>query len=89
MAGLPTQLIERAQEILESLLSDNSTKNTTKARKPNTKAIHPKRNPPYQLSFFELQDHELRDKIASIDPDKLAPLEALQILYDLKKMLNI
>ncbi|HPD33585.1 MAG TPA: DNA mismatch repair protein MutS [Candidatus Kapabacteria bacterium] len=89
MAGLPTQLIERAEEILETLLSDDSTKNTTKARKPNTKAIHPKRNPPYQLSFFELQDHELRDKIASIDPEKLTPLEALQILYDLKKMLNI
>ncbi len=88
MAGLPIQLIERAQEILETLLSSDNSKNTTKAKKPNTKAILPKRNPPYQLSFFELQDHELRDKIASIEPENLSPLEALQILYNLKKMLN-
>ncbi|MEN6294679.1 MAG: DNA mismatch repair protein MutS, partial [Chloroherpetonaceae bacterium] len=88
MAGLPIQLTDRAQEILETLLSTDNSKNTTKAKKPNTKAILPKRNPPYQLSFFELQDHELRDKIASIEPENLSPLEALQILYNLKKMLN-
>lgn len=89
LAGLPMQLIDRAQEILDTLISDDNTQNTTKARKPNTKAIPPKRNPPYQLSFFELQDHELRDKIASINPEKLSPLEALQILYDMKKMLKL
>jgi DNA mismatch repair ATPase MutS len=83
------QLIDRAQEILDTLISDDNTQNTTKARKPNTKAIPPKRNPPYQLSFFELQDHELRDKIASINPEKISPLEALQILYDMKKMLKL
>lgn len=89
MAGLPIPLIERSQEILETLLTTDETTNPTKAKKPNTKAIHPKRNPPYQLSFFELQDNELRDKINSIDPEKLSPIEALQILFDLKKMLNL
>jgi len=89
MAGLPIPLIERSQEILETLLTTDETTNPTKAKKPNTKAIHPKRNPPYQLSFFELQDNELRDKINSIDPEKLSPIEALQILFDFKKMLNL
>jgi hypothetical protein len=48
--------------------------------------ISPKKHINQQLSIFEFHDDELRQKLLTINPENLSPLEALQLLYELKKM---
>jgi DNA mismatch repair protein MutS len=88
IAGMPKELTDRAYEILNTI-SDVQTKdapNQFKAQKANTKMISPKKHINQQLSIFEFHDDELRQKLLTINPENLSPLEALQLLYELKKM---
>jgi DNA mismatch repair protein MutS len=88
IAGMPKELTDRAYEILNTI-SDVQTKdapNQFKTQKANTKMISPKKHINQQLSIFEFHDDELRQKLLTINPENLSPLEALQLLYELKKM---
>lgn len=89
IAGMPIDLTIRAEEILKTI-SDIKPENSSsqfKTQKANTKMISPKKHIKEQLSIFEFYDDKIRQKLQSINPEKLSPLEALQILYELKKML--
>jgi DNA mismatch repair protein MutS len=89
LAGMPKELTDRAEEILSSIsVPDVHTDNNEEFKiiKANTKSISSKKRIPEQLSIFEFRDDELRQKLRSINPEKLSPLDALQILYELKKI---
>lgn len=85
MAGLPSKLTSRAEELLEQLEKSDHENTQSKTKKADTKSIKPRKVEPRQLSIFEFRDDELREKILSIDVDKITPIQALQILYELKK----
>jgi DNA mismatch repair protein MutS len=73
MAGLPDNVITRAKEILR-----NFEKREERARRKDE----------FQINLFEYKDEELRDIINKIDVDKMTPLEALNKLVELKKLIK-
>lgn len=83
MAGLPEEVTERAKEILKNL--EGSHLNVHGANKAETLRKAP---PPPQLTLFELKDDAIREELASLEIEKMTPLEALQKLADLKRQVN-
>lgn len=86
MAGLPRKLTSRAEELLE-LLQKADEQNPSKTHKrPNTKTIKPRKVEPQQLSIFEFRDDEIREKLKQVDVEKITPIQAIQILFELKEL---
>lgn len=84
MAGLPYDVIRRANEII--LLLDGGGEE--EIIRPDTTKIKPVKaryefHNPDQLAIFEVRDDFLRARISELNPDELTPLQALQILTDL------
>ena len=91
MAGMPPQVLKRANSMLE-LLESKSEKISDlnpKASKTKKKVEEDKVGAGYQLSFIQLDDPtllEIRDKLLDIDIDTLTPIEALLKLNEIKKL---
>ena len=86
MAGLPKSVTERAKQILEEL---EGKAGEQKLSKP-TKQIATNREG-YQLKLFEIRDpvlEEIRDRINAADINNLTPIDALNLLNDIKKMIK-
>jgi len=86
MAGMPQSIVKRANNILKQLETDNRKQGISK---PITD-IQEKREG-YQLSFFQLDDpvlSQVRDEIKSLDVNNLTPMEALNKLNDIKKIVS-
>ena len=75
MAGLPDSVIERAWHIFKQLEVNHATDNKIK---DNTSP---------QISFFNTSE-PLLDELRDIDPEKMTPLEALQVLTRLHNSAN-
>jgi len=82
LAGLPRSVLHRAQEILTELESDHSGK---LSKKPKGRRGHPTELPILQMSLFG-QSPPVVDELRKLDPDSLSPLDALNKLYELRKM---
>jgi DNA mismatch repair protein MutS len=85
LAGLPAPVIARARDILSSLERDE----LSRAGRPALSGAPPA--PQAQLGLFQAQpepDDRLRERIKEIDLNRTTPLEALQILSELKKALE-
>ena len=91
MAGMPPQVLKRANSMLE-LLESKSEKISDlnpKASKTKKRVVEDKAGAGYQLSFIQLDDPtllEIRDKLLDIDIDTLTPIEALLKLNEIKKL---
>ncbi|MDT8420554.1 MAG: DNA mismatch repair protein MutS [Desulfuromonadales bacterium] len=84
LAGLPVAVIERAKEILHNLeAGEFSTSGDPRLGKGKDQ---PGRQPDPQLSLFQADD-ELRKRLASIDVGMTTPIEALNLLDELKRLL--
>ncbi len=86
MAGLPKSVVQRAEEILHTL--ENSHAQGEMA--PPVQEIEDTKKG-YQLSLFTLDDPLLkcvRDEFENLDLNNITPLEALQKLHDIKKILG-
>ncbi len=84
MAGMPNQVLNRANKILKRLEKSHSSEELTEEIRALSKEE-------MQLSFFKLDDpllEELRDEILNIDIDTLTPVEALMKLNEIKRMLQ-
>ncbi|MDR1330595.1 MAG: DNA mismatch repair protein MutS [Tannerella sp.] len=87
MAGMPKSIVKRAGEILKQLESD-SRQADVKSKPVGQIAAG---GEGYQLNFFQLDDpvlSRIRDEIAHIDVNNLTPLEALNRLGEIKKIVN-
>jgi DNA mismatch repair protein MutS len=91
LSGVPPKVVERAHEILKNIEKGEfdhlgkpriaaSTQAKNKKRR-DTVAKHPS-----QLNLFASASDPLREKLETIKPDTLAPIEALNLLYELKKL---
>ena len=86
IAGMPKSIVKRANAILKQLESENAQVGKTAA----TKGIAEQRNA-MQLSFFQLDDPvlcQIRDEILGLDINNLTPVEALNKLNDIKKIVS-
>ena len=86
MAGMPKSIVKRANDILHQLETDNRQQGIAKP----TAEIASGRDG-MQLSFFQLDDPvlcQVRDEILNLDVNNLTPLEALNKLNDIKKIIG-
>ncbi|MBT8397100.1 MAG: DNA mismatch repair protein MutS [Gemmatimonadetes bacterium] len=81
LAGLPSELLERARELLEELEGTHSGGGQGLGRGGDHRpASEP---PPHQLSLFA-QEHPVVSRIRELEVEGLTPLEALNVLADMK-----
>ncbi|HEY6839023.1 MAG TPA: DNA mismatch repair protein MutS, partial [Geobacteraceae bacterium] len=83
LAGLPIEVIERAREILHNLEKGEYTDGGA-PRLAGGKGGEVKSSP--QLSLFDEQEDLLRKRLKGLSISTLTPLEALNILDELKRM---
>lgn len=87
MAGMPKSIVKRADEILHQLEAENRQEGIS--AKPH--AAKQTSSDGIQLSFFQLDDPvlcQIRDEILNLDVNNLTPLEALNKLNDIKKIVK-
>ena len=87
MAGMPKSIVKRANEILKQLESDNRQQGIS--GKPLAEVSENRGG--MQLSFFQLDDPvlcQIRDEILNLDVNNLTPIEALNKLNDIKKIVR-
>jgi len=86
MAGMPNSIVKRANQILQKMEGENRKGSLAKP----TKEIANQRDG-LQLSFFQLDDpvlSQIRDEILKVDVNNLTPLEALNKLSDIKRIIK-
>ena len=87
ISGMPKSIVKRANVILKQLEADNASVGTV--GKPTTEIAASREG--MQLSFFQLDDPvlcQVRDEILGLDVNNLTPLEALNKLNDIKKIVS-
>ena len=87
MAGMPKSIVKRADEILHQLEAENRQEGISAKPQPAKQAS----SDGIQLSFFQLDDPvlcQIRDEILNLDVNNLTPLEALNKLNDIKKIVK-
>ena len=88
IAGMPRSIVKRANDILRQLEADNAQVGSV--GKPSVERLGQSREG-MQLSFFQLDDpvlSQIRDEILHADINNLTPVEALNKLNDIKKILT-
>ena len=88
IAGMPKSIVKRANVILKQLEADNAQVGAV--AKPSAQAIEDSREG-MQLSFFKLDDPvlcQIRDEILGLDINNLTPVEALNKLNEIKKIVK-
>ena len=88
IAGMPKSIVKRANVILKQLEADAA--NVGNATKANVQHLGDSREG-MQLSFFQLDDpilSQIRDEILGLDINNLTPVEALNKLNEIKKILK-
>ena len=88
MAGMPKSIVKRADEILKQLEQENRQAGAVTGK---TITEGPSSAGGMQLSFFQLDDPilcQIRDEILNLDVNNLTPIEALNKLNDIKKILK-
>jgi DNA mismatch repair protein MutS len=94
IAGMPKSIVKRANVILKQLEMESSQVGNAKGEKgrvskPTTEIAQSREG--MQLSFFQLDDPvlcQVRDEILGLDVNNLTPLEALNKLNEIKKIVS-
>lgn len=87
MAGMPKSVVQRANEILKDL--EKSGNKESLAKPVGEIAKH---REGYQTTIFQLDDPvlvQIRDEIKNLDINNLTPMEALNMLNDIKKHIGL
>lgn len=87
MAGMPKSLVNRANEVLSQLENSHESNEMTRPVADLTE-----KREGLQLSFFQLDDpvlKQIRDEIRMVDINNLTPIEALNKLNEIKKMIGL
>ena len=80
MAGMPADVVKRAERVLKQLESKDSSKGGKRRVTLNQESV--------QLSFFQLDDpvlSSIRDELKDLDINTISPLEAFDKLRSIKK----
>jgi len=86
MAGMPQSIVKRSEQILKQLETDNRQSGVSK---PIGEIAEQREG--FQLSFFQLDDpvlEHIRDEIKNLDINNLTPVEALNKLNEVKRIIT-
>lgn len=86
LAGMPKSIVKRAEKILIQLEENNSNGHISR---PTAEIVENREG--LQLSFFQLEDPvlcQVRDEILHLDINNLTPVEALNKLNEIKKIVS-
>jgi DNA mismatch repair protein MutS len=86
MAGMPQSIVKRSEQILKQLETDNRQSGVSK---PISEIAEQREG--FQLSFFQLDDpvlEQIRDEIKNLDINNLTPVEALNKLNEVKRIIT-
>ena len=86
MAGMPTSVLKRSEQMLEELESRHSD-----GRKKGKEDIKAALNDSMQLSFFQLNDpvlEQIHEELKNVDINGLTPMDALLKLNEIKKLIG-
>ena len=83
LAGMPADVIERAKEILRNLENGEFEHGAPRLAKSNKSRL---KEPSLQFSLFETTEDQLRMRLKKLNIATLTPLEALNLLDELKRM---
>lgn len=87
IAGLPASVIKRSYQLLKKFEKDStkSNKEILKGESINMSLFDSALSDQAKISDEELAKHqEIRSKLDNINPDQLTPMDALNIVYELK-----
>ena len=79
LAGVPKEVTKRAKEILSTLESGGIQMKERKTEPAEDD---------FALSFDNISEGEVAEKLRAVDINTLTPLEAINLIYELKKMLS-
>ena len=85
MAGMPKQIVDRANEMLHELESQRQQNGDIKQTVKKVAAQN------FQLSFFDVNDPKMKrlaEEIENIEVNAMTPIEAIMKLHELKKLLE-
>jgi DNA mismatch repair protein MutS len=83
LAGVPRRVIKRAMEILKQIENEGAVSPEIVGYGQD-KVRHP-----YQMDLFSLPDKDpVKELLSGVDPNKTSPMEALNLLYEIKKITN-
>ncbi|MBR0047600.1 MAG: DNA mismatch repair protein MutS [Bacteroidaceae bacterium] len=88
IAGMVPSVVKRAEQVMKELEANNSGDGISR---PKTETIQTVSKSGIQLSFFQLDDPvlcQIRDEILHLDIDSLTPLEALNKLNEIKRIVR-
>ena len=91
MAGMPPSIVSRANEILGLLEKVNRSQGPSKVDIKAPKRTESTTSDGMQLSFFQLDDpvlSQVRDEILNLDVNNLTPIEALNKLNEIKRIIK-
>lgn len=89
LAGMPKSVVARANQVLEDLEGENSDKRKSISTKKLDTLAESRSG--YQLSLFQLDDpvlSQVRDEILKVDINSLTPIDALNKLNEIKKIIT-
>ncbi len=78
LAGVPNEVVKRAKNILAEMIENGVV--TEKAPKPKTTEIG------MEMSFEDMSVYEAADRIKKVDLNTLTPIEAMNFIFELKKL---
>ena len=96
LAGMPRNLVRRAEEVLVKL-EEHKGDNTKKHKGPKVDPIklpgssNTNSEEGIQMSFFQLDDpalEDVRDRLLDLDIDNLTPIDALMKLHEIRKVVG-
>ena len=81
LAGVPNEVVKRAKAVLADMVENGfvGAKPTKKVQEPIMNAT---------MSFEDMSIYEAADKIKKVDINTLTPIEAMNFIFELKKLLN-
>ncbi|MGN0504760.1 MAG: DNA mismatch repair protein MutS [Ruminococcus sp.] len=85
LAGVPEVIIKRAKQILSELIANAPDMEREKLRSVSENSFD---REPLELSLIPSGDSEIIKKLRSTDVETLTPIEAINLLYEMKKMLD-
>lgn len=86
LAGLPSEVIKRARAILDEIESHGTPERKTKAGENDVPALSGTMD--MAMSLVTPTEREVTERIRTADPNTMTPIEAINFIYEIKKMLE-